>query len=442
MSFEQSILSGGPGAVVAYVARGDDPAYIRYLGQDCARLARKAETYEDALAWSDAAVLCYRVEAGSLPAGFVRHGAEIIQYGIMLAMILRYGSTSPELRKHLDTTVEWSDAQRREFADAEEFRAAKQQYKEPAMLLEESLSLLQNVWRMGLLAPDYDPWFFAAGFYKGDAPTSSAESAATPPPPREVAASKPPVFSIHHRSLRPDVPPSEPPIATALVGEVAIAAIASNWGDWAGFAAEQPAVRTALSVLAAAADDPAPDWPAALTRAFAAVPAAIDPFARPDPIFHDFYDPITSLTCAVITRDAVHLAWVGITVACLLARGRIVQTTTPLTIHETQRRSGRSQDALDRIPVHLRDKIDGVLGPSTHENPAPELAVWPRLGPDQSLLLTNLGMQRLLQPRLPLAPETTGEAWLHAALSIDIDRHNDNGFPEFGDRAAVLIAPA
>lgn len=439
---EQLIISGGPRAVATAVAEGANPVELRFLGQSCARLARDAEVYQDALQWSDAAVLCYREAARSLKDWYVRHDVELVQYGIMLAMIYKYGSSSPELQKYLDDIIEWLDALRREFADEGAFRAASEQSQKPAILLQESLALTQDIWHMGLLAPDYDRWFFVAGFSRGSELTSSDGASSAPPPARQAVLDKARWISIYQKSLRPRIPPSAPPIAAVVVGEVAIAIVASNWGDWAGLAAEQPAVSAALSVLEAAARDRSYDWPKVLTHAFAAVPPAIDPFVQPDPQFHDFYDPITSLTCAVLTPDDTFIAWTGSTAACLMTNGQIDRTTNPLTVYEKYRRAGLSQEDLERIPVHLRNKIEDKVGPSTHENPSPELIVWPRLRPDQSLLLTNLHMMRLLHHRLPLSSDLTGGAWLHAALSIDIDNVNEDGLPEFGDRIGVLFVPA
>lgn len=161
---EQLIISGGPSAVAAVVARGSmDREELRFLGQACARLSRSAVTYQDALQWSDAAVLCYHEVAKSFEAGYLRHGVEIVQYGIMATMIYKYGSTSPDLRKYLNAIIEWCNVLRRKFTNADEFRAAHKLIQEPAMLLEESLTLMNGLWVKGMLPPEFDGWFFAVG---------------------------------------------------------------------------------------------------------------------------------------------------------------------------------------------------------------------------------------------------------------------------------------
>lgn len=68
--------------------------------------------------------------------------------------------------------------------------------------------------------------------------------------------------SIHTLSLRPllERRSSEIPIATAVLDDTAIAAIASAWGGWCDANAELPAVATSLAVLTTAARTTNPDW--------------------------------------------------------------------------------------------------------------------------------------------------------------------------------------
>lgn len=249
--------------------------------------------------------------------------------------------------------------------------------------------------------------------------------------------------SIHTLSLRPRLErrSSEIPIATAVLGDTAIAAIASAWGGWCDPDAELPAVTASLAVLATAARTTTPDWPAALAAAFAAVPAAIDPLMIGWPPDDDLY-PVTCLTCAVVTPAGIFLAAVGSLIACVLTDGRVTRSSEPHTLHRKLRDEGTiPADQLAQIPAAFREVIVGALGPSTHNSSPPELSTWPPLAAGQSLLLTDRRIVALLRRTLPLPGDLQGAAWLHAAMSIAIDDHGAPGPPELADRIGVLIEP-
>lgn len=251
------------------------------------------------------------------------------------------------------------------------------------------------------------------------------------------------MLRVHTLSLRPTLTQRSdaPPIATTIVGDTAIAAIASAWGAWCDPDAELPAVTAALAVLTAAAHKPAPDWPTELTAAFAAVPAAIDPLVVDWPQDDDLY-PVTCLTCAVVTPAHIFLATVGTPIACLLTDGRITRASEPQTLERKLRAEAIvSAEQLAQMPTNLRDVIVASLGPSTHPNCPPELSTWPPLAASQTLLLTDHRMLAVLARSLPLPSPLHGAAWLHAAMSLEQDDLTPQGRPKITDRIAVLIEP-
>ncbi|WAS95413.1 PP2C family serine/threonine-protein phosphatase [Nannocystis punicea] len=219
------------------------------------------------------------------------------------------------------------------------------------------------------------------------------------------------------------------PVAAEVLGDITVAAVASAWGSWSGLEAEVPAVVGARTSLVADARAGETDWRAALLRAFAVAAVHIDRVPQQEE--DDEWTPLTSMTCAVVTPERIHIGWLGGVTACVLDDRRLVRETEPHTLIRQLLAEGNKTAALAGMAHSLGHIIVRSVGPASRGAPSPEFAEWPPLRPGERLLLAPRPTVAALRGHLPLAP-AGGDPWLQAAVSTCDDA---------GHRIGVLVEP-
>jgi hypothetical protein len=121
---DSELIEHGPVAVLNEIQARGAELNLAVLALTCARLARQAQGPEDALAWGDAAILCYSMEAAQVPSGWVRQGRECGAHGVAALGIARFGRTAGHNERRLVELLAWVNDGMTPFGSAAEFRAA------------------------------------------------------------------------------------------------------------------------------------------------------------------------------------------------------------------------------------------------------------------------------------------------------------------------------
>ncbi|MCB9703810.1 MAG: hypothetical protein H6711_18075 [Myxococcales bacterium] len=205
-----------------------------------------------------------------------------------------------------------------------------------------------------------------------------------------------------------------------VIGDTAIAGLATAWGSWSGRAAEVPAIAAAMTSLRGSAawrEEPR----AALLGACEAAARALDALPVDD---DGLGPPVAWLGCAIVNRAGIHVAWVGGVAAFLYVEEALVARTSPDTEFDRLLARGASRAALEASPVPLRAIVLDRVTPARDGQSSPRYERWPRPRGRWSLLLAPHRLYGELPP-----PAPTREDGLRGLL---LDAQDD-------DRVAALI---
>lgn len=171
MADDHAVFEQGHEAVLAALAHDPGALNVDVLAQACARATRASTNLEDATGWAEAAVACYEVASQARQIGFDRQGSEIILFGIIAAMVLKWGADSDSRVRDPARVERWLRELIDQVANPEEFERAlirsassTAEQDENAVQLRERLAHIGlPLLKAGLLPGSMRPWFVAAG---------------------------------------------------------------------------------------------------------------------------------------------------------------------------------------------------------------------------------------------------------------------------------------
>lgn len=163
---DDDVLKQGPAAVRMTIATSPNSVNLAALAAAGGRRALGATSFEDALAWTEAAIDCYQAEAHTFTDAFTRQGREALAMGLRVAMKKRFPTETPT--SFVAPALSWLHQELDRFSSPEALAKAlgeqpTSEARRRAVLARERLSVFVEAWRDRVITEELRAWFEAAG---------------------------------------------------------------------------------------------------------------------------------------------------------------------------------------------------------------------------------------------------------------------------------------